>query len=123
MKRKVLVEVMQSQTGWNLARIRQVLLVLMWESQVFHGRQDNMGSHQLSQKTKNFYLSSSAAGIKSEAWSQHNQGNNRNQHRRRLLSGKRKLQQKNENKNFDLDRSGKTSAQKNRQWITGQEPA
>jgi hypothetical protein len=29
MKRKVLVEVMQTQTGGNLARIRQVLLVLM----------------------------------------------------------------------------------------------
>jgi hypothetical protein len=54
MKRIVLVEVMQTQTGRNLARIRQVLQVLMWESQVSYGRQDNMGSHQLSWKTKNF---------------------------------------------------------------------
>jgi hypothetical protein len=73
---------------------------------------DNTGSHHLSQKTTNYYHSSSAAGIKSEAWSQHNQGKNINQRRRRLLSGKRKLQQKNENKNFDLDWSGETSVQK-----------
>jgi hypothetical protein len=37
-------------------------------------------------KNKELYQSSSAAGIKSEAWSQHNQHKNRNQHRRRLLS-------------------------------------
>jgi hypothetical protein len=45
-------------------------------------------------KNKELYLSSSAAGIKLEAWSHHNQDKNRYQHSWRFLSEKRKLQQK-----------------------------